>query len=105
MRKAILNRGVSVVVLPGDVALRMAPEDATLTWHTPALPLVQPPMSELNKLAETLNKAKNITLMCGSGCAGAHDEVVKLAELLQAPVVPRCAAKSISNGITPTASA
>ena len=43
-------------------------------------------MSELNKLAETLNKAKNITLMCGSGCAGAHDEVVKLAEL-QAPVV------------------
>lgn len=44
-------------------------------------------MSELNKLAETLNKAKNITLMCGSGCAGAHDEVVKLAELLQAPVV------------------
>ena len=87
MRKAILNRGVSVVVLPGDVALRMAPEDATLTWHTPALPLVQPPMSELNKLAETLNKAKNITLMCGSGCAGAHDEVVKLAELLQAPVV------------------
>ena len=22
-------------------------------------------MSELNKLAETLNKAKNITLMCG----------------------------------------
>ena len=31
MRKAILNRGVSVVVLPGDVALRMAPEDATLT--------------------------------------------------------------------------
>lgn len=48
-------------------------------------------MSELNKLAETLNKAKNITLMCGSGCAGAHDEVVKLAELLQAPVVQRAA--------------
>ncbi len=25
--------------------------------------------------------------MCGSGCADAHDEVVKLAERLQAPVV------------------
>lgn len=25
--------------------------------------------------------------MCGSGCAGSHDEVVKLAELLQAPIV------------------
>lgn len=28
MRKAILNRGVSVVVLPGDVALQAAPESA-----------------------------------------------------------------------------
>jgi pyruvate dehydrogenase (quinone) len=87
MRKAILNRGVSVIVLPGDVALQMAPEDANMVWHTPAHPLMQPPMSELQKLAETLNSAKNITLMCGSGCAGSHDEVVKLAELLQAPIV------------------
>ncbi|MFI8417764.1 ubiquinone-dependent pyruvate dehydrogenase [Serratia sp. NPDC078593] len=87
MRNAILNRGVSVIVLPGDIALRMAPEEAGIVWQTPALPLVQPPMSELNKLAETLNQAKNITLMCGSGCAGAHDDVVKLAELLQAPIV------------------
>lgn len=87
MRKAILNRGVSVIVLPGDVALRMAAEEGARVWCTPALPLVQPPRNELSKLAETLNKAKNITLMCGSGCAGAHDEVVKLAELLQAPVV------------------
>ncbi len=87
MRKAILNRGVSVIVLPGDVALQMAPEDASMVWHTPAHPLMQPPMSELQKLAETLNSAKNITLMCGSGCAGSHDEVVKLAELLQAPIV------------------
>ncbi|MFV8757244.1 ubiquinone-dependent pyruvate dehydrogenase, partial [Yersinia enterocolitica] len=87
MRKAILNRGVSVIVLPGDVALQPAPEDAAVVWQTPKLPLVQPQMSELNILAETLNQAKNITLMCGSGCADAHDEVVKLAEILQAPVV------------------
>lgn len=87
MRQAILNRGVSVIVLPGDVALQPAPEDAAIVWQTPKLPLIQPLMSELNILAQTLNKAKNITLMCGSGCADAHDEVVKLAEILQAPVV------------------
>ncbi|CNH27122.1 pyruvate dehydrogenase [Yersinia intermedia] len=87
MRQAILNRGVSVIVLPGDVALQPAPEDAAIVWQTPKLPLIQPLMSELNILAQTLNKAKNITLMCGSGCADAHDEVVKLAEMLQAPVV------------------
>ncbi|MFU2316705.1 ubiquinone-dependent pyruvate dehydrogenase [Rahnella sp. PCH160] len=87
MRKAILNRGVSVIVLPGDVALKPAPEDAKVSWYPPQLPKVQPQQTELDKLAELLNGATNITLMCGSGCAGAHDEVIKLAETLKAPVV------------------
>lgn len=87
MRKAILNRGVSVIVLPGDIALKPAPEDASAKWYPPQLPLVLPNMSEMQKLIEALDGAKNITLMCGSGCAGAHDEVVKLAEMLKAPVV------------------
>jgi pyruvate dehydrogenase (quinone) len=87
MRKAILNRGVSVVVLPGDVALKLAPEAAKGNWYAPQLPLIQPPASEMAKLAALLNDSHNITLMCGSGCAGAHAEVVKLAETLKAPVV------------------
>ncbi|KOC92783.1 ubiquinone-dependent pyruvate dehydrogenase [Winslowiella iniecta] len=87
MRKAILNRGVSVVVLPGDVALQAAPEGATANWYPPQHPLIQPPAGEMAKLVETLNQAKNITLMCGSGCAGAHQEVVQLAAILKAPVV------------------
>lgn len=87
MRKAILNKGVSVIVLPGDVALKPAPEEASTQWYPPQLPLVQPPRAELEKLAELLNNSGNITLMCGSGCAGAHQEVVKLAETLKAPIV------------------
>ncbi|MCX0502035.1 ubiquinone-dependent pyruvate dehydrogenase [Erwinia billingiae] len=87
MRKAILNRGVSVVVLPGDVALKLAPEGATANWYPPQLPVVQPQATEMARLAELLNDSQNITLMCGSGCAGAHAEVVKLAETLKAPIV------------------
>ncbi|AUX92940.1 ubiquinone-dependent pyruvate dehydrogenase [Mixta gaviniae] len=87
MRKAILNRGVSVVVLPGDVALKPAPEEASSAWYPPQLPVMQPPESELDKLAALLNDAGNITLMCGSGCAGAHQQVVELAATLKAPVV------------------
>ncbi|MEC5319122.1 ubiquinone-dependent pyruvate dehydrogenase [Brenneria populi subsp. brevivirga] len=87
MRKAILNRGVSVVVLPGDVALKPAPEEASAQWYPPQRPLVRPNDSEMRKLADLLNGAKNITLMCGSGCAGAHDEVMQLADALKAPVV------------------
>lgn len=87
MRKAILNRGVSVVVLPGDIALQPVPEGASAEWYPPQLPLVLPATGELTKLAERLNESKNITLMCGGGCAGAHPEVVKLAETLKAPIV------------------
>ncbi|MFP1730881.1 ubiquinone-dependent pyruvate dehydrogenase [Lonsdalea quercina] len=87
MRKAIHNRGVSVIVLPGDVALKPAPEGASTDWYPIPAPRVLPVDSELHKLAELLNAAKNITLMCGNGCADAHDEVVQLAATLQAPVV------------------
>ena len=85
MRKAILNRGVSVVVLPGDVALKPAPEEAS-SRYPPQQPVMQPPESELDKLAALLNDAENITLMCG-GRAGAHQQVVELAAALKAPVV------------------
>ncbi len=87
MRKAILNRGVSVVVLPGDIALQAAPESAKADWYPPQQPLVLPATGELTKLAQLLNESKNITLMCGCGCAGAHPELVKLAETLKAPIV------------------
>ena len=87
MRKAILNRGVSVVVLPGDIALQPAPEGASAEWYPPQQPLVLPATGELTKLAQLLNESKNITLMCGYGCAGAHPELVRLAETLKAPVV------------------
>lgn len=87
MRKAILNRGVSVVVLPGDVALKPAPEEASASWYPPQQPMIIPQLAELEKLTELLNQAKNITLMCGSGCAGAHTEVVELAATLKAPIV------------------
>ncbi len=39
------------------------------------------------KLADVLQASKATTLLCGSGCAGAHDEVVALADALGAPIV------------------
>ena len=35
----------------------------------------------------TLNDADRVTILAGAGVAGAHDEVVALAETLQAPIV------------------
>lgn len=72
MRKAVINRGVSVVVLPGDVALKAAPESASSQWYHAPLPTVTPAEEELRKLAQLIRYSSNIALMCGSGCAGAH---------------------------------
>lgn len=47
MRKAVINRGVSVVVLPGDVALKAAPENASTHWYAAPLPTVTPPEEEI----------------------------------------------------------
>lgn len=87
MRKAVLNRGVSVVVLPGDVALKPAPEGATMHWYHAPQPVVTPEEEELRKLAQLLRYSSNIALMCGSGCAGAHKELVEFAGKIKAPIV------------------
>ena len=38
-------------------------------------------------MAALLNGAQAVTLLCGSGCAGAHDDVLAFADALAAPVV------------------
>ncbi|WP_323117853.1 ubiquinone-dependent pyruvate dehydrogenase [Burkholderia alba] len=86
MRTAIESRGVAVIVLPGDVALSDAPDEAP-TWSASAPATVTPAEADIDRLAALLDASDAVTLLCGSGCAGAHDEVVALADLLGAPTV------------------
>ncbi|UZK66317.1 ubiquinone-dependent pyruvate dehydrogenase [Sphingomonas sp. M1-B02] len=89
IRTAIGERGVSVIVIPGDVALRPAidsppPKPAGLL---PRPPIVVPPERDLDTLAALLNEDRRVTILCGSGCAGAHPELIELAGRLKAPIV------------------
>ena len=43
--------------------------------------------SDIKSAAEILNSAKKVTILGGIGCAGAHGELLALAEKLQAPIV------------------
>src|SRR6266849_1500633 len=89
VRRSIYERCVSVIVIPGDVALKPAANaSAPLPMGlVPAQSIVVPSDQTLDKLADLLNKARRVTLLCGSGCEGAHDELMHLAEALKAPVV------------------
>ncbi|KQS06107.1 pyruvate dehydrogenase [Curtobacterium sp. Leaf183] len=86
MREAIEKRGVAVLVIPGDVLLAEA-KDTRTTRIERATPRVLPSEAELQRTADLLNGADKITILAGAGVAGAHDEVVALAERLQAPIV------------------
>lgn len=89
IREAVTKRGVSVLVLPGDVALQPASEapPAKIAGLLPALPLVSPTPQDLERLATLLNSGSRVTILCGSGCQGAHAELMALGERLMAPMV------------------
>jgi pyruvate dehydrogenase (quinone) len=86
IRAAVGKRGVAVVVLPGDVALK-ATNAVVPKWIVPTRPVISPNNDEVARLAALLNGAARVTLFCGAGCAGAHAEVVALADRLKAPIV------------------
>src|SRR6202049_239668 len=95
IRAAVGKRGVAVLVIPGDLALRPAPKrgispNARLLR---AAPFVGPAETELTALADLLNSAKRVTLFCGRGCAGSHDSLMQLAEALKRPIVHALAGK------------
>src|SRR6201996_9104892 len=64
IRMAVGRRGVSVVVIPGDVALRPAPERAPSASRglSVSAPNIEPKPEELTALASMLNNAKRVTL-------------------------------------------
>src|SRR6266404_138716 len=74
IQTAISRRGVSVVVIPGDVALAPAEGRAPRASFPTPETRVCPSEDELNQLAAVLNTAERPTILGGAGCAGDHDE-------------------------------
>lgn len=87
MRTAIARRGVSVVVIPGDVALRECDSPTIPLGIAGLAPVIRPSDKELHAAADILNQAGKITILGGAGCEGAHAELIAVAEVLNAPIV------------------
>ena len=86
IQHAIGRQGVSVVALPGDIAAEAAPESPEEHALVTARPRVRPGDAEIDALARMIDDAEKVTLFCGSGTAGAHQEVMEFAECVKAPV-------------------
>ena len=86
IQTAITRKGVSVIGLPGDLAKASSVSVDSSAHAYPTKSEICPAEEDLAQLADLLNKHERITLFCGIGCRGAHEEVIALSEKLNAPV-------------------
>ena len=85
LRHATAGPGVSVIIMPGDIA----EFDATASF--PAFVPTQratvvPGDDDVQRLAAAIDDARTVAIFAGAGVEGAHDEVIAFAELLKAPI-------------------
>ncbi|MFK0131921.1 pyruvate dehydrogenase [Streptomyces rubiginosohelvolus] len=86
MQRALGNSGVSVLVIPGDVAHDKAVHPTGAGHLVTERGRVVAPASQVRELADKINTARKVMLFCGAGVRDAHAEVVALAESAAAPV-------------------
>jgi pyruvate dehydrogenase (quinone) len=87
MRTALAKRCVAVVVIPGDVLTKSCPGKGIELGIAGPAASVMPSPESVGQAAALLNGAKKVTILAGAGCAGAREEVLAVAEALQAPMV------------------
>ncbi len=89
---ALNRRGVAVVILPADISQATVKDDLPFSVHFPQ-PVLRPSDAELQDIARLLAHGKKIGIYAGSGCQGAHDLLVALADRLKAPIAHTSRAK------------
>jgi pyruvate dehydrogenase (quinone) len=87
IQTALTKKGVAVVAIPGDIALKQAAYRKPSATIKPCHPVVTPSDEEIKSLATLLNEGEAVTILGGAGCAGAHAELMELAGKLKSPIV------------------
>ncbi|WP_328310360.1 pyruvate dehydrogenase [Actinomycetospora sp. NBC_00405] len=86
MQTALADRGVSVLVIPGDITAEAAAHPTGQGDLVAPSAVVTPAADRVEALAERVNRASSVTLFVGAGMREARDEVLALAEKVKAPV-------------------
>ncbi|WP_316820208.1 thiamine pyrophosphate-dependent enzyme [Pedobacter gandavensis] len=86
LQHAFHHKGVAILGLPGDVASMDAEDSLSSDKTYFSKASICPAEEDLRALSHLINQHKRIAIFCGIGAAEAHDEVVKLAGMLKAPV-------------------
>jgi pyruvate dehydrogenase (quinone) len=86
MQAAILERGVGMIILPGDVSAAEIKHPMLEHPISTERSRVRPPDKDLDRIAALIRNSERTVIYGGAGCAEARNEVLQLAKLLNAPV-------------------
>ncbi len=86
MQAAILERGVGMVILPGDVGAAVIEHPLLKHAVVTERPVVRPSDATLDEAAAIIGQAKRIAIYGGNGTRDARDEVLALSTKLKAPI-------------------
>ncbi|MEV0109280.1 ubiquinone-dependent pyruvate dehydrogenase [Nocardia sp. NPDC050799] len=88
MRAAVEENGVAVVVIPGEVfQSRLSGDRWSSRPVVPSRSVLRPDDPTLRRAADILNAGSRVTILGGAGTAGAHAQVMALADRLNSPIV------------------
>ncbi len=82
---ALVQRGPTVISIPGDVAAADAPS-GSFEMSIPSKAVSHPSDDDMGALATLINESQKVAIFGGDGCRDARDEVLQLAAKLKAPV-------------------
>ena len=86
LQAAILERGVGMVILPGDVAAQEVDHEMLRHPILTDRPVSRPTEDALKRAVELVAKAKKIVIHGGEGTRDARAEVLALSKKLRAPI-------------------
>jgi pyruvate dehydrogenase (quinone) len=86
LQAAIVEKGVGMVAVSGDVLDQKAEIELPEQPFFPDTPRVRPCEADLDAMAALIEAAERPLIFGGEGCRHARDEVLAFAEALQAPV-------------------
>ncbi|RNE49852.1 pyruvate dehydrogenase [Corynebacterium alimapuense] len=87
IQSTVAGKGVSVLVIPGDIAKEEAGESMFVdSVIATGRPVVYPDPVEAASLVAAINEAETVTLFCGAGAAQSRSQVLALAAKINAPV-------------------
>jgi pyruvate dehydrogenase (quinone) len=87
IQTALTKKDVSVVAIPGDIALKQTNYRKPSASIKRLQPVLRPSEGDITRLAELLNESKAVTIFGVAGCAGAHAKLIEVARKLKWPIV------------------